>query len=83
MSATFAQRRTSIHSQAASLAKPGLAKLLADAEKYPRSYGRERIMEEADAILDYALDMARKVASLPAPMCVVCDGLGCEFCAKV
>jgi len=49
-----------------------LEQLMADAERFPRSYSRERIMQEADEILD----------SEVSKTCVVCDGRGCEFCPK-
>lgn len=49
-----------------------LEQLMADAAAFPKSYSRERIMEEADAILDSEVEAS----------CVVCDGRGCEFCPK-
>ncbi len=49
-----------------------LEQLMADAEKFPRSYSRERLMDEADRILDSEVEAE----------CVVCDGRGCEFCPK-
>lgn len=53
-------------------------------DSYPRCYGRERFMEEADRILDAALDEADGiVGSSMLPKCVVCDDLGCEHCPKV
>jgi hypothetical protein len=69
------------------LARPGLRELADLAARYPRSYSRDRVMAEADAILDAALDEAADgVAKFPAssmPKCVVCDDLGCEYCPKV
>ena len=66
------------------IARPALLRLKLDAEKYPRSYGRDRVMAEADAILDAALDEAADTAVKFSvlPSCVVCDDLGCEFCPK-
>lgn len=64
------------------LAQPALEALLAEARRYPASYDRERVMAEADRILDYALDKAAFVEK-KRPSCVVCDGFGCEHCPKV
>lgn len=67
------------------LVRPPLADLVATAAKYPKSYDRERLMEEADRLLDAALDHAASgvAANPPRTSCVVCDGLGCEFCPSV
>lgn len=69
------------------LARPAMRELAAMKVKYPRSYSRERVMEEADRILDMCLDNAATVvAQYPADearACIVCDGRGCEFCAAV
>lgn len=66
------------------LARPLLRELAETAARYPRSYSRERVMAEADAILDAALDEAAAgVVKYPASDCIVCDGLGCEHCPKV
>lgn len=71
------------HAYAGRLARRHLSRLLADAEQYPASYDRERIMREADAILDDALDLASKAKLVKPVACVVCDDEGCEFCPKV
>lgn len=69
------------------LARPAMQELAAMRVKYPRSYSRERVMDEADRILDQCLDNAAAgVAEFPAdedPPCIVCEGHGCEFCAAV
>lgn len=69
------------------IASEALRELLALRDTYPRSYGRERVMEEADRILDEALDEAENVVAKfgpsALPTCVVCDDLGCEHCPKV
>jgi hypothetical protein len=75
---------------AAILSRPAFRDLEVRRERWPRAYSRRRYMEEADAILDTALDVAAAtVAQYPADEpakpaeCIVCDGLGCEFCPKV
>lgn len=71
---------------AAILARDSMRELAAMREKYPRSYSRERVMEEADRILDMCLDNAATVVAeypVEADPCIVCDGRGCEFCAAV
>lgn len=50
-----------------------LEQLMAEAERYPKSYSRDRIMFEANMILDEEVETS----------CVVCDGRGCEHCPKV
>lgn len=67
-------------------ARPGLQRLLADARAYPASYDRERLMMEADRILDESLDEARRILSRKTKrivMCAVCQDEGCEMCPKV
>ena len=62
-------------------ARPALRDLADKARRWPQSYSRERVMEEADAILDAALDKASR--ALAQADCIVCDGEGggrCEFC---
>lgn len=49
---------TVLHKYAALQARPLLRALVADARAYPASYDHERLMMEADAILDDALDNA-------------------------
>lgn len=86
MSATEALSYRSTRARvAASAARSELVALLELAERYPRSWGRERVMAEADLILDKALDEAEALAMKfnVLPKCVVCDDLGCEFCPKV
>ena len=77
----------SVHRTAAVLAGPALKLLMLQAEKYPASYSRERIMERADEILDRALEVARGIRERSiqrAPeACIICDNAGggyCEFC---
>lgn len=48
---------------AGKLAERELETLLSTASAYPASYGRERVMYEADAILDVALDEAARICS--------------------
>ena len=69
------------------LARDSMRELAAMSSKYPKSYSRERVMEEADRILDMCLDNAETVVAEYPPEegkpCVVCDrtdGHSCEFC---
>ena len=48
---------------AARFAAPHLGNLLAEAKRYPRSFDRVRVMEGADAILDWALGEAHNLCS--------------------
>jgi hypothetical protein len=70
---------------AALLARAPMRELAATAKRYPGSYSRERVMEEANRFLDAALDhaVAAVAANPPRTSCVVCDGLGCEYCPGV
>lgn len=70
---------------AAVLVRQPLRELAAMVARYPGSYDHERHMEEANRLLDAALDhaVAGVAANPPRTACVVCDGLGCEFCPAV
>lgn len=77
----------SVHRTAAVLAGPALKLLMLQAEKYPGSYDRERVLAKADEILDRALEVARGIREREAgrapEACIICDNAGggyCEFC---
>lgn len=65
------------------LSRSAFQDLEAKRKRWPRAYSRQRYMEEADAILDAALDQAAAAVKQYPAECVVCDGLGCEHCPKV
>lgn len=63
-----------VHALAATIARPELEDLFFDAECFPASYGKARIVEDADKILDKALDRAYKLRSQELdfdPPCVI------------
>lgn len=65
-------------------AAPELEELLAQAQAYPASYDRERVMREADRILDAALDESvQALGPRRIVMCAVCQDDGCEHCPAV
>ena len=81
--ATIETSRTDVVLYAGILARPPLEDLAKMAREYPASYSRERVMEEADRILDQCLDNAAMGWRPNIPRCVVCDDHGCEFCPAV